>query len=801
MSKKTPPQGFRLYREKDKHNIWRYFYVCTKKVFDPVLQEQRECGYRIRTDNRLSKKHSCGQHSLLQYTSNTDPAQDDPSNQKFDQNVTNSLHRFVGEQNISIRSITSDSFKKFLKEICIFSSKHSETNILDNIPISSPTQYRRSFITHSNVLQKHCFSEFMDVSSLVIDAGTIFKFNFLHMILCNPLKKLTPLAFQNVRNFGGTSIDYRNALIKCLLTLKSLHIDIAGVTTDNLKAQKVIFSQFGGPEPIIPANDELSGLIRAPCQCHCMSLVLNDMISTGQFADHYVIIETAVAFMRSKNVRQRIGFTCPSICKTRWRVVFSILNWFRLHFSKILEFIIQLSKTKKATLTPEIEAIINVLFVILPSDYAFFCFYDLLIGNLEADICLFAEVILLYRAFNNFLLNEIPQFSHSNSKIIIDDFEHFFHQRLHSTCDINLLYVVSCFIPAGRQNIRSMMDFIRNEPDDILDNLTHADSDFFPIQASLLDMLAEFKTNIVINSDHNRNMIISKFCNCTEFLDQSQSSPSASGDCSTTPQNTTSSSSDDEIVDEQASLRKDPYQNSNTVSDENNDSHQSDEDTNTDTSFESDNEMMPVFKLMNKIDEDERTLINSVQTLDEKEIMEKIHNPKNNLSILNEYEDETEETEAYDTVDGGSQYDIHEGVDVQVQQQSDMQLDKILEWGQRFVSQYAYHIGITRSISPNLGDAFMRFVTTSTAELEILYNGQNSLKSFWTYMSTKPEFKELAIVAKYLLSLMASEAPAERCFSVHRKVLSPDKYSTRPDLETAKIFWLFSKAKRDKSAT
>jgi hypothetical protein len=377
MSNKTPPQGFRLHREKDKNNIWRYFFVCTKKVFDPVIHKERECGYRIRTDNRLSKKHSCGQNSLLQYTSNNIIIQDDSSSPKFDENVTNSLHQFVGEQNISIRSITSDSFKKFLKEISIFSSNHSDANILETIPISSPNQYRASFIKHNNQLQKHCLREFMDVSSLAIDAGTIFKFNILHMILCNPLKKVTPFAFQNVRDFGGTSLDYRNALSKCLLALKNLHINIAVVTTDNLKAQKVIFSQFGGPEPIIPVDDELSGLIRAPCQCHCMSLVLNDMISNGQFADHHIIIETAVSFMRSKNVRQRIGFTCHSICKTRWRVVFSILNWFRLHFSTILEFIIQLSKTKKATLTPEIEAVINVLFVVLPSDYAFFCFYDL----------------------------------------------------------------------------------------------------------------------------------------------------------------------------------------------------------------------------------------------------------------------------------------------------------------------------------------------------------------------------------------------------------------------------------------
>jgi hypothetical protein len=340
-----------------------------------------------------------------------------------------------------------------------------------------------------------------------------------------------------------------------------------------------------------------------------------------------------------------------------------------------------------------------------------------------------------------------------------------------------------------------MMDFIRNEPDDILDDLAHADSDFFPIQPTLLEMLADFKANIVMNSDRNRNMIISKFRNRDELLNQSQSSQSTSVECSTTPQNNTSSNSDDElqsqydeIVDEQENLKKNSYQNSGTLSDENSDSQESDEDTNPDTSLESDNEMIPGFRLMNKLDEDERILINSVQTLDEKEIMEKMHNPENNLTILNEYDDETEETEPYDTVDGGSHYDIQEGVDLQVQQQSDIQLDKILEWGQRFISQYAYHIGITRSISPNLGCSFMRFVTTSTVELEILYNGENSLKSFWTYMSTKHEFQELAIVAKYLLSLIASEAPAERCFSVHRKALEPDKYHTRPDLESAKIF-------------
>jgi hypothetical protein len=107
------------------------------------------------------------------------------------------------------------------------------------------------------------------------------------------------------------------------------------------------------------------------------------------------------------------------------------------------------------------------------------------------------EVILIYKAFILYIQSEIPKFSNEFAIEFIQLFIVYFENRLATTADRNLLYLVSVFIPAGRRNRRHLLGLLENEQDDILDQVEHDDSLFFQLPESTIDKLKHFKETIV----------------------------------------------------------------------------------------------------------------------------------------------------------------------------------------------------------------------------------------------------------------------------------------------------------------
>jgi hypothetical protein len=156
---------------------------------------------------------------------------------------------------------------------------------------------------------------------------------------------------------------------------------------------------------------------------------------------------------------------------------------------------------------------ISVVFDVLPIVFPTFYLFDLLIRKLEADNCSFSNVILIYRSFIEILKTRIPLYSLNEGNPFIMDFLYFFDERVNSTADYRLLYLISSFLPAGRQHLRNLMGVFESEPFDSLDQLPHDDTLFFNVPENFDSSMELFKSNIVLNSDAVKMAIMNLYDN------------------------------------------------------------------------------------------------------------------------------------------------------------------------------------------------------------------------------------------------------------------------------------------------
>lgn len=75
-------------------------------------------------------------------------------------------------------------------------------------------------------------------SCLTLDAGKHHTRPYLIFVLSNCLHDIPPLVVETERYFKGRAIDYREALTKVCTSLLQNGVKIAGLVTDNLRAQK-----------------------------------------------------------------------------------------------------------------------------------------------------------------------------------------------------------------------------------------------------------------------------------------------------------------------------------------------------------------------------------------------------------------------------------------------------------------------------------------------------------------------------------------------------------------------------------
>jgi hypothetical protein len=160
-------------------------------------------------------------------------------------------------------------------------------------------------------------------------------------------------------------------------------------------------------------------------------------------------------------------------------------------------------------------------------------------------------------------------------------------------------------------------------------------------------------------------------------------------------------------------------------------------------------------------------------------------NEFDNESIEGEEEDDNEEYA--DPNVPIKVYNIHEEPDTTVQVDAQAGLDEFLTWAPEFLNDFAKDWSIDYLDGRQIGDIYIEYLTAPAQNIGLAYSGNNSIISFWNYYFAFPRWKPLAEVAKRLLVFAASEAAAERCFSLQRQTIGRDRYATKSDLALARV--------------
>jgi hypothetical protein len=780
MTKLTAPNGYRIERVTDKNNKWRYYFICTTKVTDQHTGEQHECGFKYRADNRLKRSHICGQTKLDRYIIKPDSDKKGKKNDAFFQvcgtNVAQALFRFVSVTNISIKNVVQKGFRDLAQAILEAGRENPSLTVEQLMPLSSAKKFRKSFVTYESSIHDKYLRTFVGMASLVIDAGTVCGRSILNIIITNPLLECPPILFKGIRNFNGHTSDYQHELREAILDLKKRSITITGVNTDNLKAQVVMLEATTNRNKIMFQNDDvLKQIRRVSCQCHTMSLIINDLISKTDFGGDYDNIVRAVNFLRLKNVSNSFSTKCPRICTTRWRNLYCIFNWFQKNYSELICFINNWAIKTNFRFSPEIESLITIVFDVLPLTFPAFYLFDLLIRKLEADNCPFSNVILIYRAFLEILKTKIPQYSLNEGNPFLMDFFHYFDERVNSTADYRLLYLVSSFIPAGRQHLRNLMGVFDSELLDLLDQIPHDNDLFFNIPQNFETLMEKFKTDIVLNSISDKSAVMLLFEN------HSSSSSSVEQD------SYLSSNSEDE---DDSINQQNCAQDLNDNCDENL------------RNIQQNNEIKEEYFI------DESTLHGraslhrceaSLSSSDDEGMMDLVFENKPVYDIIDSTEDEhinneTEESDEENTNDDSDYnadianmllYDVHEQADPTVLINGNYNIHDLLNWCCEYLSTYAIDLNVDNP--EELTGAYMDYIHVSTQALKITYNGSGHPLALWTYLSLMPRFRDLAKLVKRMIVWPASEAAAERVFALQKRIISEERSTTRTDLEMARI--------------
>jgi hypothetical protein len=396
----------------------------------------------------------------------------------------------------------------------------------------------------------------------------------------------------------------------------------------------------------------------------------------------------------------------------------------------------------------------------MPTNYPLFLLFDLLIRKLESDNCMFAEVILVYRSFINILKTKIPQYSFENGGNTIGNFLYFMNERLHTTADYRLLYVMSVFLPAGRYNIRNQMDLFELQSEDLFDSLPHNDEEFFALHVTTEEDLKQFKLKIVDVAATDQHLILDIYSADTPR----ERDTSADDDVLLKSDDSDSSYSDDNDIDGDYNKRLHLVSETNQHSSEN---------------IESKNDIENDSENQNENGNAEETNHFNFQAADVQ------NNIEAGVSDVETYEEEIASQNL--ELDEILLYEIEEAPDPTVFVGSNCSLQEILSFGEQFIDQLATDFTISPPVSGTWGTAFIDFISSRTEQLDIAHHCSNNLDSIWTLMLINNKMRGLAKMARYLLSIPASEASAERAFALQKKIMDSERTQMKPDLEKARI--------------
>lgn len=460
------PQNLVLKRIKELHGRTRLYYVCTRTKRDSRSNKLMHCNFQIRKDRYKYQAHACQFESMdsFVYSTNANPSSINP--------LEEPLFQLIGTQNLSFRTCASAEFRNLIYSAILLGQTYPNRAFHINDFIYSRNKLIQTFIVSAAQLTMNKLHDLRGIAVLIIDSGTIAERPTFNIIVSNAVKNLKPVLFHTVRNFSNFIDSFIGEVLTAILTLQNFGIEISGVVSDNLRAQVTAFNHHS-PKSIQQTQDIpiFRAIRRFPCQCHCISLVISDLLKQPGFEEWYNQIILVVNYLRTKTIKLKLKSTVPAICRTRWTNLYSILEWFCSNYNNLYQFLNNSPTISFSRFPSEIASLIDVMITILPSMYPTLLFYNELIMVLEADNFLACDCYRLYHEFINFFRNEVLSIDVLSCKDFGENFLTLLDLRLKNTADINLLRLFGSFTIAGRHLLREELGFIENCGPDILDTI------------------------------------------------------------------------------------------------------------------------------------------------------------------------------------------------------------------------------------------------------------------------------------------------------------------------------------------
>jgi hypothetical protein len=367
-----------------------YYYRCTANKF--IKGEPRQCKYTIRSD-KFNNYHG---HEHI-FEALRFPSKIESTIEKLKDNLNNAAVNLAGKGDLSLHFLRQPFFREFCFSMIDIGYSLSELSsperldLTDIFPIPSFYSLRSLFLTQStqNNANQLLLMKNFGFASLVCDSGTINNVKYFDVFLCNPAEKLPAIPFYSQPHHTNTKEELKKQILAAVQKASEEEIIITGIIGDNLIAQQNAIKEITQMDIQFQ-----SGIIRFPCLCHSINLVIHDLYKIN--ADFRLLIDQLHSIGSVFNILSKIGNEserCPTHINTRWYADFEIAFFLLRHKGTIYECLPNFT----ANLAEEFSITIDSIHYFIQFELLFLC--EILSKIKGAILILESDKTTLDRAF------------------------------------------------------------------------------------------------------------------------------------------------------------------------------------------------------------------------------------------------------------------------------------------------------------------------------------------------------------------------------------------------------------------
>ena len=360
----------------------RKYIQCTHQIISRNGKTY-QCQFAKRSDNLKGKdlnialQHIHFNSDLTQYFQKEIDTKDEPKTVLSDQ-----LARFTGKFNLPLESVVSNSMKKVLLTTIKLAREFPAIPAEQLLPSLNRKSFTKTLIQSGLSIYKDIIEQYKKLKyiSISVDAGKLGPHNYFDVLLCNALIELKPIIFRAFSHFHGNSFDYIEKLSQVIENLKSIGFTIAGIVSDNLRVQCSSISI------VIAQNDPQFFHIR--CSAHSLHLGIDDAFRSDPALKSLLnSLSNFCIFMNHKDVLSKIKMSTPKRCLTRWTNIFDICSFIMKHYGKYFDFIENQENFSLESLTNSyaIEVMKQSITFIAPLFFLLLLPFKILSDKLESD--------------------------------------------------------------------------------------------------------------------------------------------------------------------------------------------------------------------------------------------------------------------------------------------------------------------------------------------------------------------------------------------------------------------------------